>query len=800
MNITWRDVDGQLVPFAGDTQLTWCPQPGSQAAFLSCPHFEVLYEGTRGPGKTDALIMDFAQHCGVDKRTDPSKQPKFSGFGNEWRGILFRQTYPQLADVIIKTKKWFPMLFPGIQFNESSKVWRWPTGEELYLRHMMREEDYWNYHGHCVDEGEVLTRRGWVDIRQVVVGDEALSPNPETLELSWQPVDSLTQRPYSGTMIRMNDGPYYMSFTPEHKLLTVEGLLPYNKLRQTKLRWGGWQWGEDIRFPDPPANLAMLARWLVWSPDPTRFPRHKENVIRRVEKLLQRSGIPFTTSPIHGITLGTELFQNYPPLEYRVVPSEILAGNPDTLQEFLEGVVEANGAWTVDGCCVHAPNKLFADGLCELGIKLGYRVWATDTHTVVMTKQLAQKFVPMSGHADFPSVEEIEFDGDVYCIGVRHNHTFFLRQRGYVWASGNSYPWIGWEELTTWPDDRCYTKMMACSRSTASGIPRKYRSTTNPYGPGHGWVKRRWRIGPLPEGSVVHNPITDDGPTRVAIRGSLTENRVLLHTDPDYVNRVLAAARNDAERRAWLEGDWSIVAGGMFDDIFYEHQKTIVVKPFEIPPTWRIDRSFDWGSSAPFSVGWWAESDGSDYLDANGKWHSSIRGDLFRIAEWYGTSGQSNEGLRLLASDIACGILERERDWNLLGRVRSGVADSSIFDEENGNSIANSMSEPIRIDGIVYPTGVRWHRADKRPGSRKQGWAKMRELFAATGSHPREKPGLFIFSKCEHFLDIVPSLPRDQRDLDDLDTSSEDHIADETRYRIWRERRTAKSGKTFGGY
>lgn len=37
------------------------PQPGSQEAFLQCPIFEVLYHGNRGPGKTDALIMDYAQ-------------------------------------------------------------------------------------------------------------------------------------------------------------------------------------------------------------------------------------------------------------------------------------------------------------------------------------------------------------------------------------------------------------------------------------------------------------------------------------------------------------------------------------------------------------------------------------------------------------------------------------------------------------------------------------------------------------------------------------------------------------------
>lgn len=52
----------------------WTPQPGSQELFLACPVFEVLYEGTRGPGKTDALLYDTAKDGSlpnVDVNGDP---------------------------------------------------------------------------------------------------------------------------------------------------------------------------------------------------------------------------------------------------------------------------------------------------------------------------------------------------------------------------------------------------------------------------------------------------------------------------------------------------------------------------------------------------------------------------------------------------------------------------------------------------------------------------------------------------------------------------------------------------------
>lgn len=113
----------------------WKPHPGSQVRFLSCPVFECLLEGTRGGGKTDALLMSFVQFVG-------------RGFGAAWRGILFREEYPQLEDVVAKSKKWFARLFPGAKFNESDYVWVFPEGERLYFRHGRREDDYWKYHGH----------------------------------------------------------------------------------------------------------------------------------------------------------------------------------------------------------------------------------------------------------------------------------------------------------------------------------------------------------------------------------------------------------------------------------------------------------------------------------------------------------------------------------------------------------------------------------------------------------------------------------------------------------------------------
>ncbi len=83
--------------------------------------------------------------------------------------------------------------------------------------------------------------------------------------------------------------------------------------------------------------------------------------------------------------------------------------------------------------------------------------------------------------------------------------------------------------------------------------------------------------------------------------------------------------------------------------------------------------------------------------------------------------------------------------------------------------------------------GVRWTRAHKGRGSRRTGAERLRALLA--GARPgetgaREQPGLFVFETCRHFIRTVPVLPRDDRDPDDVDTNAEDHVYDETRYRV----------------
>jgi hypothetical protein len=268
---------------------------------------------------------------------------------------------------------------------------------------------------------------------------------------------------------------------------------------------------------------------------------------------------------------------------------------------------------------------------------------------------------------------------------------------------------------------------------------------------------------------------------------------------PDYQSQLVTGTESEAQIRAWTRGDWNIVSGGMFDDVW--DPRVHVVPSFDVPKSWKVDRSYDHGSSAPFSVGWWAESDGSDVRFRSGSWRSTVRGDLFRLGEWYGWNGRPNRGLSLLPSEIAVGIVERELSMGLWGRVVPGPADTGLWTTESGRSPADQMSSPVRIGSRVYP-GVRWTKADKRAGSRVAGWTEIRERMKASVpllNATREKPGLFVFDCCDQFVRTVPVLPRDESgNADDVDSDAEDHIADEVRYRIRRGRRGRRSSRAAG--
>ncbi len=110
--------------------ILWKPNP-KQALALACPAFELLYGGAKGGGKSDFVLIDFLH--GIE-------------YGPKHRGILFRKSYPELEELIHRSKEIYPQL--GATYKESTHEWKFPSGSHLKLRFLESDKDVLKYQGH----------------------------------------------------------------------------------------------------------------------------------------------------------------------------------------------------------------------------------------------------------------------------------------------------------------------------------------------------------------------------------------------------------------------------------------------------------------------------------------------------------------------------------------------------------------------------------------------------------------------------------------------------------------------------
>jgi hypothetical protein len=310
------------------------------------------------------------------------------------------------------------------------------------------------------------------------------------------------------------------------------------------------------------------------------------------------------------------------------------------------------------------------------------------------------------------------------------------------------------EESGQYPDSTPIDRLNGVLRS-AQGVPTQLILTGNPGGAGQSWIRQRY-IDPAPKGMTLLERKLPNGKAHqyVFIPSRVEHNRVLLANDPDYINRLYLVG-SPALVRAWLEGDWSAVEGAYFPEFSMDRH---VVPPMALPDHWTRFRAMDWGSARPFSVGWYAISDGSLRQFPNGA--------LVKYREWYGSDGTPNVGLKLTAEEVGRGIKQRERDE----RIAYGVLDPAAFATDGGPSIAERM----------LSQGVAFHHADNKRIARNGamgGWDQLRARLKGD-----DRPMLYFFSTCRDTIRTLPVLQHDQSRPEDVDSESEDHAADETRY------------------
>jgi len=340
---------------------------------------------------------------------------------------------------------------------------------------------------------------------------------------------------------------------------------------------------------------------------------------------------------------------------------------------------------------------------------------------------------------------------------------YMLHEKDKYNYQGKPYDFVGFDELTQFTMTQ-YEYLRSRNRPTGPGTRVYMRATANPGGVGHGWVKERFVSRAVPNTTIyAKEEVTKPDGTKIKIKTSrifipstVFDNPKLLENDPQYIARL--AIMPEAERNALLYGDWNSFSGQVFvewinDSAHYEdRRRTHVISPFRIPAGWKIYRGFDWGYSKPFSVGWYR----IDYA-----------GRMYRIRELYGCTGAPDVGVKWTAQEVAKKIREIETtDENIKGRRVNGIADPAIFAENGGESIADMMAK----EGVFF---------DKGDHTRIAGKMQMHYRLAFD---EEERPMLYIFSTCRHFIRTIPTLVYDETDVEDINTKTEDHIYDECRY------------------
>lgn len=316
---------------------------------------------------------------------------------------------------------------------------------------------------------------------------------------------------------------------------------------------------------------------------------------------------------------------------------------------------------------------------------------------------------------------------------------------------GAEYEVVRFDELTHFTEDQ-YTYLISRIRGV-NPYPKMVKSSTNPGGIGHSWVKRRFIDGIEPN-KVSSDPET--GARRLFIPSYVQDNVFLMKSDKSYIKRLEQLP--EKERKALLCGEWDIYDGQVFAEWRNSamgkrtRRWSHVIEPFDIPKEWRRYRSFDFGYSKPFAVSWYA-------VDHDGR--------AYNYRELYGCTGEPDVGVRWTAQKIADKIREIEEkedgDCTIVG-----IADPAIWN--NTGSSEGSIADMMEQRGVYFEKG----NHDRLAGKMQ---VHYRLAFDEDGL-----PMIYFFDTCKNMIRTLPQLGYDPVRPEDVNTGQEDHLYDALKY------------------
>jgi hypothetical protein len=390
------------------------------------------------------------------------------------------------------------------------------------------------------------------------------------------------------------------------------------------------------------------------------------------------------------------------------------------------------------------------------------------------------------GLMDFVMVLQ-ELFAKAYPQGFRYNgseHVFRLPDGGYVelgqlddFASysryqGRSFTLLVFDEAGQYASPDLLDLMRSNLRGSKE-IPLRVVMAANPAGAGHHWLARRYVFKAAPWTEFIEEK---SGRTWISAPSTFLDNSEI---DQDqYRAQLESSCPADPELlRAWLEGDWAVARGAYFAECLEESR--VAVDPWPNIPThivtdrngprevmWDHWLAHDFGSSAPSATYLMARSPGAEF---RGKFYP--RDSVIVVDELVAHQRDNlNKGLGWTAAITAEAIIDFCKPWGVKPR---GVADDAIFGKTGHTG---SIADEFAAKGVTF--------FPAKKADRISGWQKMRRMLADAGKP--DLPGLYVTRTCEYFWATVPYLARDQKRVEDVDSTGPDHGADAVRYGLMR--------------
>ena len=353
--------------------------------------------------------------------------------------------------------------------------------------------------------------------------------------------------------------------------------------------------------------------------------------------------------------------------------------------------------------------------------------------------------------------------------GARLWLTYLERDEDVRSYQGQSFSYIAVDELTQYSTSFAWDYLRSRLRTTDPNLPIFMRATTNPGGPGHGWVKRMF-IDPAPPNTPFPATNIETGEVLVypdnhhdeSLRGKplfyrrfiparLSDNPYLFESG-QYEQNLLSLS--EMQRRQLLDGDWTIAEGAAFPE--FRAAPPFVIEPFDIPSSWTRFRSADYGYASYAAVHWFAIDPAYE--------------TLIVYRELY-VSKKTGSALAELVMQAEAGE-----------KIQYGILDSSVWSQRGntGPSIAEEM----------IMRGCRWRPSDRGQGSRTAGKNRLHELFKLRDFYRADGellrlPGLQIFNTCRQIISDLQVIPVHPDGIDDIDDRyASDHTYDSIRYGI----------------